>query len=124
MEPPIKRIKLSQPAKNQLIYLKGVTKIDNWNILCRWAFCRSLAEASSPTTIVSNENSNVEMDWRTFAGETEDILIIALKQRCHNDGLGTDAEALATQFRLHLHRGIGYLATEIKSLSELISLAF
>ena len=123
MEPPIKRIKLSQPAKNQLIYLKGVTKIDNWNILCRWAFCRSLAEASSPTTIVSNENSNVEMDWRTFAGETEDILIIALKQRCHNDGLGTDAEALATQFRLHLHRGIGYLATEIKSLSELISLA-
>ena len=124
MEPPIKRIKLSQPAKNQLIYLKGVTKIDNWNILCRWAFCRSLAEASSPTTIVSNENSNVEMDWRTFAGETEDILIIALKQRCHNDGLGTDAEALAAQFRLHLHRGIGYLATEIKSLSELISLAF
>ena len=124
MEPPIKRIKLSQPAKNQLIYLKGVTKIDNWNILCRWAFCRSLAEASSPTTMVSNENSNVEMDWRTFAGETEDILIIALKQRCHNDGLGTDAEALATQFRLHLHRGIGYLATEIKSLSELISLAF
>ena len=123
MEPPIKRIKLSQPAKNQLIYLKGVTKIDNWNILCRWAFCRSLAEASSPTTMVSNENSNVEMDWRTFAGETEDILIIALKQRCHNDGLGTDAEALATQFRLHLHRGIGYLATEIKSLSELISLA-
>ena len=123
MEPPIKRIKLSQPAKHKLIYLKGVTKIDNWNILCRWAFCRSLAEASSPTTIVSNDNSNVEMDWRTFAGETGDILIIALKQRCHNDGLGTDGETLAAQFRLHLHRGIGYLAAEIKSLSELISLA-
>ena len=123
MEPPIKRIKLSLPAKNKLIYLKGVTKIDNWNILCRWAFCRSLAEASSPTTIVSNDNSNVEMDWRTFAGETGDILIIALKQRCHNEGLGTDEETLATQFRLHLHRGIGYLAAEIKSLSELIALA-
>ena len=123
MEPPIKRIKLSKSAKTQLIHLKRVTKIDNWNILCRWAFCRSLAEASSPTTIVSNDNSNVEMDWRTFAGETGDILIIALKQRCHNDGLGTDAETLATQFRHHLHRGIGYLAAEIKSLSKLISLA-
>ena len=123
MEPPIKRIKLSQPAKEQLIKLKRVTKIDNWNILCRWAFCRSLAEASSPTTIVSNDNSNVEMDWRTFAGDTGDILIIALKQRCHNEGLGTDEETLAAQFRLHLHRGIGYLAAEIKSLSELISLA-
>lgn len=123
MEPPIRRIKLSNSAKTQLIQLKRVTKIDNWNILCRWAFCRSLAEISSPTTIVSNDNSNVEMDWRTFAGETGDILIIALKQRCHNDGLGTDGETLATQFRLHLHRGIGYLAAEIKSLSELISLA-
>ena len=123
MEPPIKRIKLSKSAKDQLIHLKRVTKIDKWNVLCRWAFCRSLADESFPATIVSSDQSNVEMDWHTFAGETGDILIIALKQRCHNDGLGTDAETLATQFRLHLHRGIGYLAAEIKSLSKLISLA-
>ncbi len=41
-----------------------------------------------------------------------DLLIIALKQRCYNDGLGVDKETLATQFRLHLHRGIGYLAAD------------
>jgi len=36
--------------------------------------------------------------------------VILLKQRCHNDNLGTEHETLAIQFRLHLHRGIAYLA--------------
>ncbi|MBC6474598.1 MAG: DndE family protein, partial [Hormoscilla sp. GM102CHS1] len=40
---------LSQTAKNQLTQLKRNTKIDQWNILCRWAFCRSLAEPSIPS---------------------------------------------------------------------------
>jgi len=50
------------------------------------------------------------MTWQVFGGEISDLLIIVLKQRCHQDGLGSDRETLATQFRLHLHRGIGYLA--------------
>ncbi len=54
-----------------------------------------------------------------------DILLIALKQRCHNDGLGCDKETLANQFRLHLHRGIGYLAGDpnIKKIEDLIAIA-
>jgi DNA sulfur modification protein DndE len=44
MESPIERIKLSQTAKEQLFKLKRSTKIDQWNILCRWPFCHSLAE--------------------------------------------------------------------------------
>ncbi|MFN9858354.1 MAG: DndE family protein, partial [Pseudanabaena sp.] len=37
-------------------------------------------------------------------------------------GLSIDKETLATQFRLHLHRGIGYLAGDpnIKKLEDLI----
>jgi DNA sulfur modification protein DndE len=52
-------------------------------------------------------------------------LLIALKQRCHNDGLGTDPDTLATQFRLHLHRGIGYLAGDpnLKTIETLIEKA-
>jgi DNA sulfur modification protein DndE len=67
----------------------------------------------------------VELTWRVFGGEMSDILLIALKQRCHNDGLSLDKETLATQFRLHLHRGIGYLAGEpnIKKIEDLIALA-
>ncbi|TAG66806.1 MAG: DUF1832 domain-containing protein, partial [Oscillatoriales cyanobacterium] len=49
MEPPVDRICLSQTAKDQLSKLKRSTKIDRWNVLCRWGFCRSLAEPSIPS---------------------------------------------------------------------------
>ena len=114
MQPPVERIKLSQTARDQLIKLKRYTKIEQWNILCRWGFCRSLAEGTIPYPVPLPADSNLELTWRVFAGELSDVLIIALKQRCHNDGLGTDAEILTQQFRLHLHRGIGYLAGDIK----------
>jgi len=125
LESPVDRIKLSQSAKDQLIKLKRITKIDQWNILCRWAFCRSLAEPTSPAAIPIPADSNVEMTWQIFAGEMADFLAIALRQRCYNDGLPTDQETLATQFRLHLHRGIGYLAGDpnikaIETLTQLI----
>ncbi|MBD2595428.1 DNA sulfur modification protein DndE [Nostoc spongiaeforme FACHB-130] len=125
MEAPIERIKLSQTAKDQLQKLKRNTKIDQWNILCRWALCRSLAEPALPSPVPIPQDSNVEMAWRVFGGEMSDIFLLALKQRCHNDGLGTDKETLATQFRLHLHRGIGYLAGDpnIKKIEDLIELA-
>lgn len=125
MEPPIDRIKLSQTAKDQLIKLKRVTKIDQWNILCRWAFCCSLAELTPPSPVPIPADSNVEMTWQVFGGDIAEILLIALKQRCHNDGLSTDQETLAAQFRLHLHRGIGYLAGDpsIKTIDHLIEKA-
>jgi DNA sulfur modification protein DndE len=125
MEPPIDRIRLSQTAKDQLLKLKRQTKIDQWNVLCRWAFCRSLAEPSSPSPVPIPLDSNVEMTWRVFGGEIADILLLALKQRCYNDGLGTDQETLLLQFRLHLHRGIGYLAGDpsLKKIEDLIELA-
>ena len=122
MEAPLERIKLSQTARDQLIKLKRITKIDQWNILCRWALCRSLAEPNPPSLIPIPADSNVEMTWKVFGGDMADILAITLKQRCHKDGLGTDKETLAIQFRLHLHRGIGYLAGDpnIRSLESLL----
>lgn len=124
MEPPINTIRLSQTAKDQLIKLKRVTKIEQWNILCRWALCYSLTEPTTPSPVTIPTDSNLEMSWRVFGGEMADMLLIALKQRCHNDNLGTDAQTLAMQLRLHLHRGIGYLASnsDLKKVEDLINL--
>jgi DNA sulfur modification protein DndE len=124
MEPPVERVRISQAAKDQLIKLKRVTKIDQWNILCRWALCRSLAEPTPPSPVAIPADSNVEMTWQVFGGAIADILIVVLKQRCYSDGLGFDKETLANQFRLHLHRGIGYLAASpnMKAGEDLVKL--
>ncbi|QDZ39570.1 DNA sulfur modification protein DndE [Euhalothece natronophila Z-M001] len=122
MEPPVERIRLSKMGRDQLIKLKRYTKIEQWNILCRWGFCRSLAEPTKPSPVPIPADSNLELTWRVFGGEMSDLLVIALKQRCYQDGLGTDSETLAQQFRLHLHRGISYLAGDIniKSIEDLV----
>ncbi len=121
----IKQIRLSAQAREQLIRLKTRTGIGQWNILCRWAFCLSLQQAAPPTPIDIPADSNVEMEWQVFGGEQHELYLALLKERCVVDGLGTSEEVLARQFRLHLHRGIGYLATPhlIGSIRDLVRLA-
>ena len=63
------------------------------------------------------------MTWQVFGGEVADQLLLALKQRCYSDRIDTTQENLAIHFRLHLHRGIGYLASDprVKDLKDLFS---
>lgn len=119
----IKQIRLSNQAKDQLIRLKTKTGIQQWNILCRWAFCLSLNEPTPPTPIDIPADSNVEMTWHVFGGEHHELYLALLKQRCLRDRLDISPETLSRQFRLHLHRGIGYLATpnRIRSIADLVS---
>lgn len=121
----IEHIRLSKQAREQLIRLKRHTGIEHWNILCRWAFCRSLAEKSVPPPAKIPADSNVEMSWRVFGGRHADLYLALLKQRCVVDGIPVNDEELATQFRLHLHRGIAYLANDrrIRDIGGLIAQA-
>lgn len=114
-------IKLSEKAKDQLVKLKRVTGIPHWNILCRWAFCTSLAEPTIPSPTKIPADSSVEMTWKIFGGSYEEVYLALLRQRCEADGLGASDEVLSVQFRLHLHRGIGHLAAEksLKSIADL-----
>lgn len=121
----IEHIQLSQQAKDQLSRLKRQTGIGGWNVLCRWGLCVSLAESSAPSARKIPSDSNVEMTWRVFGGNYCDLYLAALKERCIRDGLETDEETVARQFRLHLHRGISYLAADkgLGGIDGLISLA-
>jgi DNA sulfur modification protein DndE len=121
----IKQVRLSNQAKEQLIRLKMRTSVPHWNVLCRWAFCLSLKQASPPAPLDVPADSNVEMTWQVFGGDAHEIYLALLKERCQRDGLRTSDDVLARQFRLHLHRGIGYLAAPqmIRSISDLIRMA-
>ncbi len=121
----IKQIRLSSQARDKLIRLKSKTGIGNWNVLCRWALCVSLKETSIPTPLDIPADSNVEMSWQVFGGEHQELYMALLRQRCLKDGLGVSKEVVAKQFRLHLHRGISYLATpnQIKNIHDLVTLA-
>lgn len=101
----IEIVRISEKAKRQLISVKQKTGIEHWNVLCRWAFCLSLADESVPSPAKIPLDSNVEMSWRTFGGEHHEIYLALLKSRCHKDGKAD----LAGQFKLHLHRGISML---------------
>jgi DNA sulfur modification protein DndE len=121
----VEHIRLSQQAKDQLIKLKRVTGIEHWNVLCRWAFCVSLAEQGVPPPSKIPADSNVEMSWKVFGGRHADLYLALLKERCVRDGLDTDPETLAQQFRLHLHRGISYLFgnKQLRKIDDMIGLA-
>jgi DNA sulfur modification protein DndE len=120
----IKQVRLSSQAKDQLVRLKSKTGIQQWNVLCRWALCLSLRQTNPPTPSEVAADSNVEMTWQVFGGEAHEIYLALLKERCRRDGLDISDDVVAAQFRLHLHRGIGYLASPqtIRSVTDLVGL--
>lgn len=120
---PVEHIQPSAKARDQLIVLKRRTGIENWNTLCRWALCVSLAESSRPPEARHPADSPIQMDWRTFAGSLDEVYWAVLKERCAMDGLdSTDEEVVGKEFRLHLHRGISYLAGDkaITNVADLV----
>lgn len=121
----IKQIRLSNAAKDKLARLKGRTGIQNWNTLCRWAFCYSLKEGSIPTDIEIDSDSNVEMSWFTFAGENHELYEALIKEWCLENCLPLDEKTLSKYFKLHLERGIGYLSGTnfIKNIKNLLDLS-
>ena len=116
-------IRLSQKAKDRLIVLKRRTGITQWNILCRWALCRSLAEKNPPPDHEIKTDSNIEIAWSTFGGEYAGIYLVLLKSRCIEDEIESTEEILQKQLLAHIHRGVNYLFTEITK-GEVVQLLY
>lgn len=108
----IERVRTSPQGKEQLSRLKRNTGIEHWNVLCRWAFCTSLAEKTIPPSIDIKGDDAIEMTWKVFGGQCQEIYLALIKERCKQDNLPIDDKTVAEQFRLHLHRGLGYLASD------------
>lgn len=108
----IDTIKLSEKQKQQLIRLKSKTGIENWNVLCRWALCMSLAEDSIPPFEEIPADSNVEMTWKVFAGEHADVYLAVLRRVFRKQSTHLEGVYFPEFVKLHLNRGISYLALQ------------
>ena len=103
-------VRIDEQGREQLIRLKRHTGVETWNVLCRWAFCASLAETTRPPLRIFKGEPAVEIAWRVFGGAHHELYFALLKQRLKQDGYELTDANLQEQFRLHLHRGLGYLA--------------
>ena len=105
-------VRITQQAKDQLVKLKRITGIKQWNVLCRWALCASLADESPPLVRMVRPDSNVEMTWKVFAGPLDAELEALLLDRLATANEGF--ESLPDLLAAHLHRGIGQLSGELR----------
>jgi len=121
----IETVRISERGKDNLVNLKRKTRVKNWNVLCRWGFCVSLADETPPKQIEIEGFSSVEMTWKVFGGKYEGIYISLLKQRMYNDDIPITEDNMREQFKLHLHRGIQFLAYDksITSIQDLVKMA-
>ncbi|WP_395943303.1 DNA sulfur modification protein DndE [Brevundimonas sp.] len=120
----IETVRIDEQGREQLIRLKRHTGVDTWNVLCRWAFCASLAEKTRPPMRLFKGEPAVEIAWRVFGGAHHELYLALLKQRLKQDGYELNDSNLQEQFRLHLHRGLGYLAANraIRSIEGLATM--
>ncbi len=111
MKPPVDTIRLGKQSRDQLVKIKRNTGIENWNIVCRWAFSVSIREETCPPLEKTSKEDGVEITWKVFAGDQSEIFATLLnvdliRRKTKNADL--DANEL---LHAHLRRGLGFLAS-------------
>lgn len=124
MRPPVEHVKVSSKGKEILIRVKRHTGLEHWNEICRVALCRSLANPTPPPKRAKTGDSNIDMDWKTFAGalQAEFAALILLKAKKDGVDLNSKIE-MSEYFKDHLERGIFGLQN-LKTLNSLTSINF
>ena len=77
----IETVRITKQGRDQLSKLKSRTGIAQWNVLCRWALCLSLAEEGRPRAPKAGERP-IEIAWKTFGGDYADVYLGLIRQRC------------------------------------------
>ena len=118
----VDRVRLTAAARNQLIALKRKTSIEHYNVLCRHAFCLSIANPSVPPVEDFNFSGGIDIDWRVFSGGHEDLYLNVLLLRMHQDGIPSSETSVRQMLAQHVHRGLSYMSSR-KEDDLLIALA-
>jgi DNA sulfur modification protein DndE len=109
MKAIVDHVRVSQRSRDILMTMKRRTGIEHWNVLCRWALFDSLANPNKPVSQSASPESNIDMTWEVFGGESAGVIVALLVQRAKTDGVKLVKPELAAYFRSHLERGISQL---------------
>ena len=117
MKPPVTTIVTTSQGRDQLMRMKRIMGISQWNIIMRWAVCLSLREdslppvykAKNPDNESSDSERSVTVEWSIFAGKSSEMLIAALKLRFIEDCCDDPGFSESEYFHRHLHRGLNIL---------------
>lgn len=111
-------VRLGQSTKDQLLRLKRATGIKQWNVLCRFAICYSLAD---PRALPTHEDaaSNVEISWKVLTGAHAHTYEGLLE----TDAIRRDVNDLGHLLHAHLRRGVSAMLLLPPNLSGLVTTA-
>ena len=124
MDLKIEQLRTSSTVKNLLTRIKGITSIQNWNVLCRWGFCLSIKQ-SSPPRMVDEKLDGIEIDYSTLVGKNEKIYTQLLINNLRHHNIEVNKANLINYLYAHVNRGINIIYNnKMKSISDLLKISF
>ncbi len=118
----IDQLRTSASLKNLLTRIKGITSIQNWNVLCRWGFCFSIKQSTLPR-MVDEKLDGVEIDYDVLVGKNKIIYTQLLINNLRRNNIEINKENLTKYLYAHVNRGINIIYNfKLKSISGLLSL--
>ena len=120
----IDQLRTSTSLKNLLTRIKGITSIQNWNVLCRWGFCFSIKQSTLPR-MVDEKLDGVEIDYDVLVGKNKIIYTQLLINNLRKNNIEINKENLTKYLYAHVNRGVSiiynYKMKSIKNLLEIIN---
>lgn len=118
----IDQLRTSASLKNLLTRIKGITSIQNWNVLCRWGFCFSIKQSTLPR-MVDEKLDGVEIDYDVLVGKNKIIYTQLLINNLRKNNIEINKENLTKFLYAHVNRGINIIYNfKLKGISGLLSL--
>ena len=118
----IDQLRTSASVKNLLTRIKGITSIQNWNVLCRWGFCFSIKQSTLPR-MVDEKLDGVEIDYDVLVGKNKIIYTQLLINNLRKNNIEINKENLTKYLYAHVNRGINIIYNfKLKGISGLLSL--
>ena len=117
----IDQLRTSASLKNLLTRIKGITSIQNWNVLCRWGFCLSIKQSTVPR-MVDEKLDGVEIDYDVLVGKNKIIYTQLLINNLRKNNIEINKENLTKYLYAHVNRGISIIYNiKMKTIKDLFN---